>query len=101
MKYYCYILFATVFGAGFMWLAFICIHLILHMITTDMKVDGNSAKYIEGGLVFFGAIIGYLNGQNWWIIFYDKNGLLKEKYRGWCGLKLRLRETLGFLREIA
>ncbi len=96
-KYYFYIFLATVFGACFMWLAFICLQIGLYMITDNWKPENNLARYVDGGIVIFGAIVGFLNGQRWWILLYEKNGTLKETYRGWQSLRLRLRAIGKFL----
>lgn len=94
LKYYAYLFLATIFGACFMWFVFICLQLGLYMITPNWKLDGNFTRYVDGGIALFGAVIGYMNGQNWWIKLYEKNASLKKQYRGLGGIKLRLRKFL-------
>lgn len=93
-----YLLVSIVYGACFMWCSGLLVELALFML--PIKWGASTEEGIIYGYAAYllvGAIAGYRIGLRMWVRLYEKNGDLKEKYRGFPGVK---RRTSAFFASI-
>lgn len=100
LKRRCYILVSIVYGACFMWCSGLLVELALFMLPIQWGASTEEGiMYGYAAYLLFGAIAGYMIGLRMWVKLYDKNGDLKEKYRGFPGMKGRTRAFFASIIE--